>query len=227
MTMILFTRLIISTSLLVSSAGFAGAVQPDPEARIEQLKQSIREIAVANTARTDNYLEVRNQLQPLVNELLALAPDRLEAEKLPLVVGGWRNLWSDMPFGEGVDPTQVYQAVSKDGYYYNVARILTDKGEFTSFLRGAYSDQGSYLRIEFTANSISPGFQPAGTPVLDLAEDFEAQKIPATAIGGPIGVTGILINAYVDQELRIVTGNSISDTDLSLFILERAPTIIP
>jgi hypothetical protein len=225
--MVLFTRLIISTSLLLSSAGFAGADRPDPEARIEQLKLSIRTIAAANTSRTDNYLEVRNQLQPLVNELLELAPDRLEAEKLPQVLGGWRNLWSDQPFGEGVDPTQVYQAVSKDGYYYNISKTLTAKGEFTSFLRGMYSDQGSYLRIEFTANSISPGFQPIGTSVLTLAEDFEAQKIPATAIGGPIGVTGILINAYVDEELRIVTGNSVSDTDLSLFILERAPTFAP
>lgn len=225
--MVLITRLILSASLLLSTAGFAGASRPDTEARIEQLKKSILTIARANTSRTDNFLEVRNQLQPLVNELLKLAPDRLEAEKLPEVVGGWRNLWSDMPFGEGVDPTQVYQAVSEDGYYYNIARTVTRQGEFTSFLRGSYTNQGSYLRIEFTANSIRSEFYSAGTALLKLAEDFEAKLIPAKAIGGPIGVTGILINAYVDQDLRIVTGNSISDSDLSLFILERAETIVP
>lgn len=132
-------------------------------------------------------LDVRNQLQPLVNELLALAPDRLEAEKLPQVVGAWRNLWSDMPFGEDVDPAQVYQAVSSAGYYYNISRVVTARGEFTGFLRGAYSDQGSYLGIEFTANSISPDFFAPGTPLLPWAEAFESQTIPATSIPGPIG----------------------------------------
>jgi hypothetical protein len=220
-------RLIISIGLFLSTAGLAGADRPDPASRMEQLKQSIRSIASANTSRTDNFLEVRNQLQPLVNELLALAPDRLEAEKLPQVVGAWRNLWSDMPFGEGVDPTQVYQAVSSAGYYYNISRIVTAQGEFTGFLRGAYSDQGSYLDIEFTANSISPDFFAPGTQLLPLAEAFEAQTIPGTSIPGPIGVKGVLINAYVDQDLRIVTGNSVSGTDLNLFILERADAIVP
>lgn len=220
-------RVIISIGLFLSTAALAGAGQPDPASRLEQLKQSIRSIASANTSRTDNYLEVRHQLQPLVNELLALAPDRLEAEKLPQVVGGWRNLWSDMPFGQGVDPNQVYQAVSSAGYYYNISRVVTAQGDFTGFLRGAYSDQGSYLAIEFTANSIRSDFFAPGTQLLPLAEAFEAQTIPATSIPGPIGVKGVLINAYVDQDLRIVTGNSESGPAMSLFILERAETIVP
>jgi hypothetical protein len=223
----LWKRIVISIGLFLSIAGMAGAGQPDPASRLEQLKQSIRSIASTNTSRTDNYLEVRHQLQPLVNELLALAPDRLEAEKLPQVVGGWRNLWSDMPFGQGVDPNQVYQAVSSAGYYYNISRVVTVQGNFTGFLRGAYSDQGSYLAIEFTANSIRPDFFAPGTQLLPLAEAFEAQTIPATSIPGPIGVKGVLINAYVDQDLRIVTGNSENGPSMNLFILERAETIVP
>ncbi len=220
-------RLIISIGLFLSTASLAGVRHPDPASRMEQLKQSILSIASANTSRTDNYPEVRNQLQPLVNELLALAPDLLEAEKLPQVVGGWRNLWSDMPFGPGVDPTQVYQAVSSAGYYYNISRVVTNQGDFTGFLRGAYSDQGCFLNIEFTANSIRADFFAAGTHLLALAEAFEAQTIPATSIPGPIGVKGVLVNAYVDRDLRIVTGNSSSDADMSIFILERANAIVP
>jgi hypothetical protein len=220
-------RLIIGIGLFLSTAGLASAGHPDPASRLEQLKQSIRGIAAANTSRTDNYLEVRHKLQPLVNELLALAPDRLEADKLPQVVGGWRNLWSDMPFGQGVDPTQVYQAVSSAGYYYNISRIVTAQGDFTGFLRGTYSDQGRFLAVEFTANSIRPEFFAPGTQLLPLAEAFEAQTIPATSIPGPIGVKGVLINAYVDQDLRIVTGNSASGTPMNLFILERADAIVP
>jgi hypothetical protein len=40
-------------------------------------------------------------------------------------------------------------------------------------------------------------------------------------------VKGVLINAYVDQDLRIVTGNSASGTPMNLFILERADAIVP
>jgi len=223
--MIFFTRIALGAGLLLASAVSAAKGSPETASRIEELKRNIQSISKANINRTDNYLEVRNELQPLVNELLALTPDRLEAEKLDDVAGAWRNLWSDQEFGPGVDASQVYQVVSKDGYYYNISRNVSPKGEFTNFLRGIYEDQGSYLKIEFTDNSVSPNFYEAGTPLVQLAKNFEAKMIPSQSIGGPIGVKGVLINSYVDDQLRIVTGNSSSSTDLSLFVLERVTAV--
>ena len=193
--------------------------------RVAELKKEIKTIALANIDRTDNFPAVRSQLQPLVDELISLAPAKLEADKLALVAGGWRNLWADQGFGPGTDAKQVYQAVSADGYYYNISLTKTPVGEFTNFLRGAYTDGGNLLNIEFTANSIRKDFFPAGTPVLALAQDFEAGKITALPIPGPIGVKGTLVNAYVDQDFRIVTGNSKINAATNLFLLERADVI--
>lgn len=228
-------RTLIATSIFLSSisaiaAGSGPQVQKpqDPElpnARIQELKDDIKTIALANRDDTVNSLQVRNTLQPLINELVALTPSRSEAEKLDQVVGAWRNLWSDQQFGPGVDPAQVYQVVSDDGYYYNISLAHSPQGDVTNFLRGAYDDQGSYLAIEFTANSVRPGFFAPGTDLKALAANFEAGEIEAQPVPGPIGVTGALINAYVDDDLRIVTGNSTADSQLRLFILERVESV--
>ncbi|MFW7378904.1 MAG: hypothetical protein ACOH5I_08870 [Oligoflexus sp.] len=225
--MIKFTKFILPVCFL-ATASISLAKEPskgDVQARITEIKQEIKQIARENIDRTDNFLEVRNQLQPLVNEIVELSPNRLEAEKLDQVVGAWRNLWSDQEFGPGTDPKQVYQSVSPDGYYYNISLANTPRGEFTNFLRGAYNDEGSYLRIEFTDNALTEGFYEPGTEIFELAEDFEAGKIEANSIPGPIGVKGVLINLYVDEDLRIVTGNSTSDSALRLFVLERVESI--
>lgn len=195
--------------------------------RVSELKQEIKTIALANIDRTDNFPEVRKQLQPLVDELIGLVPNQPEAEKLALVAGGWRNLWSDQRFGPGVDPKQVYQAVSPEGYYYNISLIKSPIGDFTGFLRGAYTDGGNFLNIEFTSNAVRKDFYAPGTPLLALAQDFEAGNIKSLPVPGPIGVTGVLINAYVDQDFRVVTGNSKVNSNSSLFILERADVIAP
>lgn len=195
--------------------------------RVAELKNEIKTIALANIDRTDNFKEVRAALQPLVDELLSLTPSKLEAEKLDLVVGGWRNLWTDQGFPPFVDAKQVYQAVSPDGYYYNISQSKTPLVDFTSFLRGSYKDGGNLLNIEFTANSVREGFYPIGTPLLNLAQELESGKIKSLPVPGPIGVKGVLVNAFVDQDLRIVTGNSSIDSSSTLFILERADFIAP
>ncbi|SMF42723.1 hypothetical protein [Pseudobacteriovorax antillogorgiicola] len=218
-----FMGIVASLSLLLVSA--PALSKGDKPSRIDVLKGMIVAISKDNTANMENRLEVRNQLDPLVNELLELSPSQTEGERASLVAGAWKSLWSDQSFGFGVDYQQVYQVVSEDGYYYNISKVQGPEGVFTNFLRGAYESQGSYLAIEFTANELSPGFFPAKTQLVNLAEDFEAGLINSFSIPGPIGVTGVLMNIYVDDELRLVYGNSVSDTRPRLFVLERTQAI--
>ena len=180
-------------------------------------------ISVAKKNRNNpQKLFVRNMLDPLVNILVEKSKSRTEAEKLAMIEGTWRSLWSDQVFGQGVDNDQVYQVVSGDGYYYNISKIDSENGALTAFLRGQFDVKESYLAIEFTANSIQFGFPKQGADLLKLATDVESGEIPTTPIPGPIGVTGALMNIYVDEDLRIVMGNSSADSRPRLFILQRA-----
>ncbi|SMF54700.1 hypothetical protein [Pseudobacteriovorax antillogorgiicola] len=197
------------------------------DSRVDELKDEIVAIASANTSRVDNFSQVRMQLQPLVDELLAISTDRSEAEKINQVEGAWRNLWSDLGFGPGTNYEQVYQVVSRDGYYYNISESRFGVLKFTGFLRGAYTDEGDFLAIEFTNNDIRFGFPEPGTDLVQLATDFEEGQLKSLPVPGPIGVTGVLINAYVDDELRIVTGNNSGEMGQDLFILERVDSILP
>ena len=193
---------------------------------IEKVKKGIVAIAKSDFAREGNQLVVRNILDPLVNTLVEMAPSQSEDERAALGGGGWKSLWTDQGFGPGTDLDQVYQVVSPNGFYYNISKNDSPRGVVTNFLRGAYTSQGSYLAIEFTANSISPSFFQAGTDLSELAQNFEDGAIQGISIPGPIGVTGVLMNIYVDKTLRIVYGNSTADVRPRLFLLERADVIV-
>ncbi|NRA65882.1 MAG: hypothetical protein HRU19_15450 [Pseudobacteriovorax sp.] len=197
----------------------------DKQNRVEELKATIIEIAGDATRNDAPALLTRNSLDPLVNELLELSPTATEPERAALVAGGWRNVWTDNGFGPGTDPFSVYQVVSKDGFYYNISSVTTAAGTFTSFLRGAYETKASYLAIEFTSNGINNTVYHPGTNLIDLAQRVEAGQVATTPVPGPIGVTGVLMNIFVDDELRIVYGNSSFNSRPRLFILTRSDVI--
>ena len=174
-------------------------------------------------SQVDNQVQVRAELQPLVTELIACSPERTEAEKLHQVVGGWYSLWSDMRFGPFVDYSQVYQVVDADGFYYNISKNVAPFGVFTNYLRGAFADSGSFLRIEFTRSIAVNGWLAAGLSLTDLSDGVESGAIngPDTP-NGPIGVQGNLKNAFVDDQLRIVIGRSDGEPSDSIFVLVRS-----
>ena len=211
--------------VLAAALSFAPLNADAAPERIAQLKAQITEIATANQLRQDNLPAVRAQLQPLVDELVALVPARTEAEKAPEVVGGWRNLWSDMTFGPYLDYANIYQVVYADGFYYNISRLTPPHAEVTGYLRGVFADAGDHLAIEFTANVTVPGWLPTGADLVAAGRRVETGATVGTDQPGPIGVRGRLQNTYVDATLRIVTGQSTTDARDSLFVLERAPTV--
>ena len=208
---------------LLSATALASNQQTD---RVAELKEQIKSVATEATATDRDLLATKNELSPLVNELVAISPSQTEAQKAELVAGGWVNLWTDNNFGPTLNPANIYQVVSADGYYYNISEIPAATGKLTNFLRGAYTDEGSYLAIEFTANSVSNVPLTAGTDLTALANKVEQSLLATTPVRGPVGVTGVLLNVYVDDDLRIVWGNSTLNSRPLLFILERTETVL-
>ena len=194
--------------------------------RISDLKSQIISIATANQTRRDNIQEVRAQLQPLATELIACVPERTEAEKAAQVAGGWYSLWSDYRFGPFVDYAQVYQVVDGDGFYYNISKNSAPFGTFTNYLRGAFSDAGDFLRIEFTRSITVNNWLAAGSDLTDLSDAVESGAINGPdEPRGPIGVQGNLKNAFVDDQLRIVSGRSDGEASDGLFVLIRSEVV--
>ena len=196
------------------------------QSRVIELKSQIVSIATSNQTRRDNIDQVQAQLQPLLSELIALVPYRTETDKAYQVAGGWYNLWSNSRFGPFVDYAQVYQVVDKDGFYYNISKNVAPFGTFTNYLRGAFSDAGDYLRIEFTRSITVNGWLNSGLNLSELSDAVESGAIDGPdEPRGPIGVQGDLRNAFVDDQLRIVIGRSDGDAFDSIFILIRSDVV--
>ncbi|HEU4407595.1 MAG TPA: hypothetical protein VFS43_20180 [Polyangiaceae bacterium] len=210
------------------AAETAALARGDASGRLEKLKRDIRRVAQENRCRRDNLPEVRAELQPLVDELLALAPPAPEADKKALVVGAWENLWSDLAYSPDVEATidckNIYQVVSPNGFYWNVSRQERPEGPVTSFLRGAYADAGDRLRIRFGQTIFTPGWLGESEDLIALASLAEAGFIEGVTLP-PLGIEGDLQNAYVDDELRIIIGgiDAIAPRK-NLFVLKRSPS---
>ncbi len=217
---------LFNTCLLLALGIFTSSLKAeDLSANQAELKAKIVEVASRYTGQVFLKEEARSKLEPLINELVASVDPRNEEEKLDQVIGGWKNLWSYRSFGFNTNYQQVYQIVSEEGYYYNLSELKLGRVSFAGFLRGAYKDVGEKLRIQFTSNKTKLGFYKEGTNLIDLVERFEAGEIRAWNVPGPIGVKGNLINLYVDDSLRIVTGNSDGGAVEDIFVLERTDTI--
>jgi hypothetical protein len=224
----LLSFITVSTLVLAGSAA-ADVSKGNPgfcPHRVAHLKSQIITLATANQTRRDNIVEVRAELQPLVDELLSITPERAESEKAAQVAGGWYSLWSDYRFGPFVDYAQVYQVVDLDGFYYNISRNVAPFGTTTNYLRGAFVDAGSFLRIEFTRSISVNDWLTAGQDLVELSAAVESGAIDGPDDPrGPIGVEGNLQNAYVDSELRIVVGRSDGEPSDGMFVLVRSDVI--
>lgn len=216
-------------------------------ARKAALKAEIRRIAAANIERSDNFAEVRAELNPLIDELAASFGERPATENLAKVKGAWRQIWSDFPYPMRgpveMDPRQVYQVVTDAGYYYNLGdNKAVGFLPLTGVLRGAYEPQGTKLAIRFTRVAFRFGYLGAKRDLYDLATDIEERREYALGIpgggnapNGPVGISGTLRSLYVDEDLRIDLGTQDDFRDASgavavpgvaggIFVLDRVTT---
>ena len=82
--------------LIVSAALFMAGCQRCDLVNLSfaELKSQIVTIAAKNTNRLDNWVEVRAELEPLVEELVARSGQSVD-ERVEGKVGSWKQLWTD------------------------------------------------------------------------------------------------------------------------------------
>ena len=216
-------------------------------AELAATKKQLRAIAYANIANMDNTDEVRAQVEPLVQKLARHYGVKTAQQKLATVKGAWRQIWSDFPYPEApfikMDPEQVYQVVTDQGYYVNLgdSRAIGIFG-ITGVLRGAYVPNGTKLNVRFTKSAFRFGTLGRGEDLYDLATGLESGErfslgLPGggKAPKGPVGISGTLETLYVDADLRIDRGTQDDFVDASgkvlvpgvgpkYFILDRVTT---
>jgi hypothetical protein len=229
-------------SLILVACGAPPAPQPAPEvvpeleaqrlSRVSALKLAIVSIAKAAQQgacdQDDNNPIIGRILNRLTDELVRITPKQTEAEKLPKVAGGWKQVWSDLDSSAPIciSAKDIYQVVSPAGYYWNISKTILPQGNSLGLLRGKYEVQPDFLRIEFTAQAFSPVYPAKGTNLVALAERAEKGEFIPLPSGFPVGLKGNLQNSYVDDTLRIVRGEDDRPDDKpGIFILLRADVI--
>lgn len=215
------------------------AAEPTPgdaarSQRIAELKWQILRISEQASRKVlydneDNDPAVRARLDPLVQELVSLAPARTQREKLVDVVGAWKSVWSDLsyfgPFAPRAD--SIYQVVFPSGYYYNLSTYDGATGPSTSVIKGTFVVAEPALQIEFVKTTRFPEELPRGADLATVAMraelgayDFEID--PNNAPG--LGFRTTFQQEYVDEDLRIGTGPVMNGFN-TLFILRRVDKV--
>lgn len=205
----------------------------DNSKRIQELKYTILDTAFSAQGTydgDDNSLEVRQKLDPLIDELISLAPPRTEQQKLIDVIGTWYQVWSDSPItsptGTGALGDSIWQIVFPEGYYWNVLRNKNGAEESMHYLRGQFTTNDSSWGFTLNKAVFNPQWsfsEPTRLAMLAEFGAFDANPIPYPPETTPIGKTGTLANVYVDEDIRICrsTGGTDPSTGVSLYIYER------
>ncbi|HWU42928.1 MAG TPA: PAP/fibrillin family protein [Bdellovibrio sp.] len=226
----MFKALAVILSLSLTFSSQLGLAD-DNSARIQELKEQILDIAFAAQGQQfdsdDNNPTVHEQLDPLVDELVSLAPVRTEKEKLVDVIGSWYQVWSDGPAGpsgQGALADSVWQIVFPEGYYWNVARSQYGDAKSMGYLRGTFAVNDDSLAIEFTKAVSNPDWSFAEPTRLAMLAEYGAFTMPTPFPPGtsPVGKKATLANVYVDEDIRICRGGGGDfGNNTYLYILER------
>ena len=222
-------KLIVSAALFM--AGFANAADVE-NLSFAELKSQIVTIAAKNTNRLDNWVEVRAELEPLVEELVARSGQSVD-ERVEGKVGSWKQLWTDdtddtRPNNafSSLDRARTFQVVDADGFFYNISEIKTKIGlRATAFLRGTYKKQGEGIAIKFTNLDIKALGTKNITETVYKLETKKEKFFPATRLSkyprGPVGAEGYINTVYVDDEMRVDYGYNTADKVMDMFVLVR------
>ena len=215
---------------VVSHTGFASNFS---QSSIEELKSEIQNIAATNQTRTDNYKQVRAELEPLVRELMSRTSQTVE-ERIEGKYGTWQQLWTDDAddtrpnnFFTRIDRTRTFQVVDPKGFFYNVSEMETAINlRLTVFLRGEYKREGDGLGIKFTNLDIKVLGVNDVTDITYKLENKQEKFFPATKFSqypsrGPVGAEGFINTVYVDDDLRIDFGYNKGDMVTDMFILKK------
>jgi hypothetical protein len=222
---ILFT-LSCALALLANTQALAGT-------RAENLKAQISELARSNMERTDNWPEIRGQLDALIAELNQEAGSATPEDVIQFGGGSWQQVWSDEsnpePPGFARVWPQIFQVVTPFGYGYNFGVRKAPWGdEITFILRVKVGVEGTKAIAEITDAFSRPGRLQLGEDLYGLALAIEAGTAPGVEKresgrfpNGPIGAKGEFQTLFVDHALKVgIAPNSYSGKP-ELFVMER------
>ena len=217
------------TMIAFITLGFSSRLNADEQELYSSSSLTAQIIAIAedNISKIEMSAITQSRLQHFITALLEITPVKTEKAKSEEVAGAWRQLWTNTSFSATTNYQQVYQVVSKEGYYYNISETIINDVSFTSFLRGKYRPEGNQLEILFTTNTTRYGFYPEGTSLVGLVNDFEKGVIPNVQIPSPSTTKEFMANVYVDDRLRIVIGGEDIQNKPNIFIFERIEKIQP
>ena len=229
--------------VFVSFVLLATLISPPAQATersVDEIKRDIVAMAKSFTGQGDPDFAIQNQLDVLVEELLAVAPPQPPAsERIDLLVGPWKQLWGQYDYtggdDRGVDPRlgveDIYQVVFPGGYYYNVSPYEGRRFDFIALLRGQYTFVEGYpdmIKGKFTD---FPGSKsvPEGVELWELAEMAENEELPDRTTVVPSWIvwlffgSGYLREAYTDDTMRLIYGgDELDDRDNEyLYVLVR------
>lgn len=206
---------------------------------VSKLKKRILRLAEKYEGMPDPDQKLQKRLEKLVDKLVEKAPMPPVEDRLPLLVGVWKQVWGPYDYRNddgGIDPTlglkEIYQAIFEEGYYYNIAPYYPngDKTkEQIGYLRGEYeldSKDDNILRVRFTRY---PGVEKRPSfPIWKLASLSEQGKVKDEISIVPTPVVaksftgGTLEEVYTDKKLRILYGTSFRpDARRFLYVMKR------
>lgn len=228
---------VIGVSLLFSLSANA---KTQCSESVEDLKLQILTLAQTYQGLADPDQTLQNNLDVLVDKLLQKSAMPPVKDRIELIAGAWKQVWGPYDYRNddgGVDPTigvnEIYQVVSKNGYYYNVAPYYPngDKNkEQISLLRGEYvldTQNPNLLNVKFTDYpGVDP--RPVNTNIWELAEIAENGMLENEIVIVPSEIVkiafkgGSLEEVYTDQDIRLLYGRKLPpSTRRFLYVMSR------
>jgi hypothetical protein len=206
---------------------------------VTALKSEIVKIARFYKGQGDEDFKIQNTLQPYVDKLLVLSPQPVIANRIDILAGAWKQVWGPYNYRNEkrivdpqLDPDNIFQVVSANGYYYNVSNQFKKKSKetkSTSILRGIYDIQPGYgLKVSFTKLTRIKGKPSHGLRYIDIPAlsengilENEKKVLPNWFVRRTFS-GGILVEVYTDEDLRITYGtNSNEFSKPYLYIMTR------
>jgi hypothetical protein len=193
---------------------------------IEFLKETIIKTAEKYQGQGDPEFKIQNELEPYVNKLLNLEPQAKIIDRLPLLYGVWKQVWGPYEYRKNdrsVDPTlnpkEIYQVISSEGFYYNVSPNMNPKGnkeKNINYLKGKYvlsNKDPNGLDVKFV-KFIGMKQRPSERAIYQYVEEAELNQLPDQITVVPRLIVkfffggGTLREVYTDKDLRILYGSN-------------------
>lgn len=215
-------KLILLTVCVLFSIQISASVDEE----VKLLKEVIVKTAEKYQGEGDPDFKIQRELEPFVEKLLTLAPQSKVVDRLPLLFGVWTQVWgpyeyrkSDRSVDPTINPKEIYQVISPEGFYYNVSPNMNPKSKAEkniNYLKGRYvisKQDPNGLDVKFV-KFIGMKNRPTEKPIYQYVDEAERNQLPSqiTIVPRPIVKLffggGTLREIYTDEDLRILYGSN-------------------